>query len=706
MKNKELFLSRKQVLAVGLMVPAAFFVSTVWAATEIENVEVIGNWLKKNSEQSVFEFPGARNVVRAEAFEAQGASTIAEALRAVPGVLSPENTDSSDSSFNLGVRGLQARLTSRTTVLLDGIPLSVAPYGQPHLSLAPTSLGNLSSIDVVKSGGSVRYGPQNVGGILNFNTVEIPDTFGSSIKLRESFYGENANSDDRANLSFMTGGTFDSGLGLALLYSGQHGGGFREHNDTNIDDVILKYAYDLGSRFSLSGRLHYYEADNELPGGLTQAEFDQDSYQSTRPHDGFKGDRKEAVIKVNVDLADDKKFEIITYHTKSFREFTLANVPVSFAGRLDRFPRRYEVSAIEPRYSQTFNWGASQQEMLVGYRFLDEKGREQRFRKSGIPAFGNPDAFSEVVNRDTSNSVQAHSLYVDDKIEFGNWTVTPGIRFERVQMKRTNNLNGFKEGLSFSESLPSLNLLYAYSPTTNFFASYNESFTTQTYAQINRRDQIDNITPERSQIYELGSRYQDDIMGLEATLFMIRFDDIIQYDGSLAKHVNRGETFHRGVELAASWELGEILESLSNWRLRANYTYTKATFEEGSLSGNDLSFYSHHVGSVGLNYQKDRWTFNINTYAQSSQFVDDANTSTDPVGSTDVRSGGLGRIPGFAYTGMQARYDMPEIAEGASITAGVKNLFGKDYYSRSNFTERGLYAGAPRTFYIATNLKF
>jgi outer membrane receptor protein involved in Fe transport len=36
--------------------------------------------------------------------------------------------------------------------------------------------GQSGSIDVVRGAGSVRYGPQNVGGIINFTTRAIPKT--------------------------------------------------------------------------------------------------------------------------------------------------------------------------------------------------------------------------------------------------------------------------------------------------------------------------------------------------------------------------------------------------------------------------------------------------------------------------------------------------------------------------------------------------
>ncbi len=43
------------------------------------------------------------------------------------------------------------------------------------------SIGNLESIDVVRGAGSVRYGPQNVGGVINFVTRAIPEKFSGEI---------------------------------------------------------------------------------------------------------------------------------------------------------------------------------------------------------------------------------------------------------------------------------------------------------------------------------------------------------------------------------------------------------------------------------------------------------------------------------------------------------------------------------------------
>jgi Fe(3+) dicitrate transport protein len=138
-------------------------------------------------------FAGARTVVDKEEIAESGAANIGDVLRRIPGVQSTDNSGTAGSaiSLNIGVRGLTGRYSPRSTVLLDGIPLAVAPYGQPQLSFAPVSLNNIESIDVVRGGGAVRYGPQNVGGIINFRSRAIPEGEGSGdASVRYNDFGE------------------------------------------------------------------------------------------------------------------------------------------------------------------------------------------------------------------------------------------------------------------------------------------------------------------------------------------------------------------------------------------------------------------------------------------------------------------------------------------------------------------------------------
>lgn len=110
-------------------------------------VTVVGNWLEAPNEEKVLEHPGARTIVDREAIKETGANNVRDVLRRIPGVQVQDSngTGGSDISLNVGVRGLTSRLSPRSTILMDGVPLAVAPYGQPQLSMAPLSLGNLEA---------------------------------------------------------------------------------------------------------------------------------------------------------------------------------------------------------------------------------------------------------------------------------------------------------------------------------------------------------------------------------------------------------------------------------------------------------------------------------------------------------------------------------------------------------------------------------
>ena len=257
-------------------------------------LEAQGNWLEDANAERVQKHAGARTIITRNRLDEVAATSIKDALKQVPDVQVQENngTGGSDVSLNIGVRGLASRLSPRSTVLLDGVPLSFAPYGQPQLSLAPVSLGNIESVDVVRGAGSVRFGPQNVGGIINFATRAIPQEFAANVSLTTEY----ASGTDQVKYSpnLFVGGTLDNGLGLALLYSGTKGDGYREaNNKTDIDDVMLKTAYQITDADAIALNLHHYEGYGEMPEGLTAEKYAQNPYQSNKSRNYFSGRRSD-----------------------------------------------------------------------------------------------------------------------------------------------------------------------------------------------------------------------------------------------------------------------------------------------------------------------------------------------------------------------------------------------------------------------------
>lgn len=685
----------KRILLAIFFLVVIIIAAKVKADVLLPTIEVTGDFLDHISAEEVQEFPGSRTVTTAEISKERGDQEIKDVIRRIPGLISSKSngTGGNGTALNIGVRGLTQRLTPRSTVLLDGIPLSVAPYGQPQLSLAPVSLGTLQSIDVVRGGGSVRYGPQNVGGIINFVTRDVPESTQGEVSVSANYYDGAKSSLHAGALSAFIGGKLSDKTGLALLYGGQHGATWRAHSKQDIDQIILKGAHQINDHQRLYARALYYKADSKLPGGLSVAEYADNSFQSTRPHDVFEGDRSEIVLGYGSNLSSTLKLDAKAFYNDSFREFTFAKGSPDKAKRLDRLPRSYNVLGLEARLAKALKLGNAKAEWGVGYRYLTEDAHEQRFRRSHDEG-ANPFLTDEKLSRDSENKTKAHSFYTDLSIDWGKLKVTPGIRFENVTISRENKLPNkhFFEEIDYNKALPSVGLNYELRDQLNLFASYNRSFGSVQHLQLNLQEKANTLNPELADTIELGLRYNSNKLSGEATLFNIDFDNQLVFNADEKFWENRGETKHRGLELAGTLNL-----SNSPLQVYANYTYLKATDEELN-KGNDLEFASKHAGLLGLEYVADKGSAFIEMYGQSSQFADPKNTEEESA------NGGTGNIPGFSTVNLGASYP---IGKKLSLSGGIKNVLDKEYFSRSRDSlGRGKYREQPRTAYISVNYKF
>lgn len=687
------------------------------------SVKAQGNWLENANAEKVQQHAGARSIIDRKRLDEIATTSIRDALKQIPGVQVQDSngTGGSDVSLNIGVRGLTSRLSPRSTVLMDGVPLSFAPYGQPQLSLAPVSMGNIESVDVVRGAGSVRFGPQNVGGIINFTTRAIPQEFSGSVGLTTEF----ATGTDQLKYTpnLFIGGTLDNGLGLALLYSGTKGDGYREaNNKIDIDDVMLKTAYQWTDQDAIAVNLHHYEGRGEMPEGLTTAQFADNPYQSNQNRNYFAGRRSD--ISVKYSHKDElNNFEVLGYYVDSFRTSDLESISDNGTSRISNSPRDYKYFGIEPRYSRAYNWGSMDNEVTVGYRYLQEESSEFSGRTDSYNTItGTPG--ERIANTTSEGGTKAHAVYIDNRFGMGNWVITPGVRFESIDTH--NDFTAYQKGVAINtvhpkirsdEFLPSLSVLYKANENWNIFANAGVSFGPQQYNQLVTTRTIDGnntavttldgLHPEKSKNYEIGTKYLGNGLSAELTVFYLDFDKelMLERPDNIGTGIwtDLGATSHKGVETGISYDFGQLADVLEGFKVYGNYTFTKATSEAGKFEGKDLPYYSRHVGNLGMAYQIDNWSVNADMFAQSKQH---APGSGDIYQIEETADGRTGDIPGYSTFAVRAGYDFSNQLKGLKIAGGIKNLFDKQYYTRSSDSTGGKYVGQPRTIFLQTSYDF
>jgi Fe(3+) dicitrate transport protein len=676
---------QRSLIAVAVSLLAAPLVDAQQADAPIESIQVSGSWLGSGLQNSVKNFAGARTVLKKDDIDATGAADIGDVMRRIPGVQSTDNSGTAGSSIslNIGVRGLTGRYSPRSTVLLDGIPLAVAPYGQPQLSFAPVSLNNIESIDVVRGGGAVRYGPQNVGGIINFRSRSIPDTPGvvTDASLR---YNEYSGGGQNRQYSAFAGAQMENGFGVALLYSGMDGTDWRVASDEKVNDVALKFRYQINPHSEVYGKLSYFEVNSRTPGGLTVKEYNANPFQNTRPTDFWSGNRNGMDVGYLNTLSATQEVEIKAYYNESFRQSSLINAART---QLTWQPRNYEVLGIEPRATQRFAAAGMTHDVTVGYRYLRERGDDNNYIQT--VATGATGATSTFLN-----STDAHAAYVDDRIALGAWRITPGLRYEHIKSERNDLTAKSVFETDNNKALPSLNVAYLVNRALTVFANYTTSFGPVQNTQLNSQTPANPLIPELARTAELGARWKTSTLSAEVTAFKLKFDNqILQVPGTTpAVFRNIGATRHDGIETAVDYGFDDA-GALTGLNVYANYTYTKAVQDSGTTAGLDVPFYSRNTDTVGARYRAGAWTANLSSTHQSKQYSDTANTVAEAANAS------VGQIPGFRLWNAQLGWKLPG-KPGYELMAGINNIADKRYYTRNVDGNAGRMVGAPRMAYL------
>ena len=145
-----------------------------------------GDVLGTASDPEVRTYSGSRSVIDAADLRKGSVRGIDDALQRVPGVKIFDETGTG-ALPQISVRGLYESRSGRIQALSDGIPLALAPYGQTGLSLFPMTLATIDRVDIVRGGAAVQYGPNNVGGVINFISAPIPHEMQTTIQERTTF---------------------------------------------------------------------------------------------------------------------------------------------------------------------------------------------------------------------------------------------------------------------------------------------------------------------------------------------------------------------------------------------------------------------------------------------------------------------------------------------------------------------------------------
>lgn len=656
--------------------------------------------------------PGSVSTLEADDFEASRPLTVNEMLRKLPGV-HVRDEEGFGLRPNIGLRGLNPTRSTKVTLLEDGVPLAYAPYGDNASYYFPP-VERFASIEALKGVGTLAYGPQTIGGVLNFITPAPTREPSGAVEL-------SAGSRGFRDLRLQ-----GSAGGWWVDLTRKEGQGSRDNTASELLDLNFKRVIDLGPRHRLTAKLSHFSEDSQVTySGLTQAEFERlgprhnpfrnDAFDTSRTgasltHRWTPAPGRSLTTQVYAAVFDRDWWRQSSTTTDlqcgaAFRQDRLAGLPVdvdacaSAQGRL----REYRTVGVDTRLRARHAWGGLPQQLELGVKLHDEL-QERRQVNAGSPR-GRTGALVEDNRRDT----RAVSAFVSNRWQVGeHLSVQPALRVERIENRRENRLTD--QGPS-SDTLqvwiPGLGLSWTASPTTTLFASVHRGFAPpRTEDVIAGNGTVTEVAAERSLNLEIGVRTElPEQLSLQATVFRADFERLTAV-GSIAggnTPLAQGEALFQGLELSGRWTPRALAGAYANVALTWLPTARQSTpFRQvvggapvaGSVAGLRQPYAPERLATVALGVDRGPWRAQLEAVHTSAQFADFANTEAP---SAD---GQAGRIPAFTVLNVAASWRLDRRWQ---VFASVKNLLDEeDIVDRT----RGILVGPPRRVQLGLRASF
>ncbi len=679
--------------------------------------------------------PGSASLIDSLALRSWHPFTINEALRRVPGIV-VRDEEGFGLRPNIGVRGLNPTRSTKVLLLEDGIPVTFAPYGD-NASYYHPPLDRFERIEVLKGSGQITFGPQTVGGVINYVTPRVPAASGGTVTV-------GAGSRNFFNFSTRLGGS--SGPAGALLGLVRRAGrGARENTGSRIEDGFLKSQLSLGPGHGLTVRANVYrERSNVTYSGLTEAEWAANPRANPFMNDSMRLDRRALSLTHQLGAGGGTTFTTTAYVSTVSRDWwrqssnsdqrpndstdpacgSMQNLSTTCGnqGRL----RNYTQFGLEPRVRAVVSLAGAALVVDAGARAHFERQRRRQVN-SDTPTGRIAGTVAEHNARDNA----AYAAFAQTRFELGAWALTPGMRLEHVRYERTNRLvtPEVQGRTSLTQLIPGLGLTFNPAQRISLFAGVHRGF-----APPRTEDLIDNATggvvdldAELSWNWEAGARIHADRVSVEGTVFLMNFENQIVPSsvagGAGATLSNGGETRHAGVELAARWDLGRrdaahggYVQGTLTWLPVADFAGERYVFvgtggaeagrvflsqnasgtrQQVDVAGNRLPYAPAATLTAAAGYRyRHGLDARIEVVRVGRQFADPLNTAAT------IPNGQQGELP--AYTVWNAAVTWTLLRRTAAFLS-VQNLFDALYIADRT---RGLLPGLPRTLELGISQSF
>lgn len=680
---------KKPFIAVSLLMLAS--ATQAQPTSDLKPVTVYGSRFQETIENALPQ----TTIITATEIQKSGLNNVSEVLQKLGGLNVKQNLDGSTNG-TVDIRGFGDTADNNTLILLDGVRLSENEQASARTSLIP--LEAVDHIEITRGGNSVLYGDGATSGTINIVTKKDQDdltVISAGLGSYSSYQSNVFQSKKIADINFtIFGRQFKNG-------------GYRDNSETAEQSLGFSAITKISPHEEIGIRVLGSQERNKLPGALPISQINTNPTSSQVP--GYSSDMN--IKTSNITLFGTKKIDNVEFKI-DVNQYTKTN----FWGY------NYDASPVYSGYNPSIYsgqspiaWGvtnslshtkninprikindflAANGTLIVGYDWLDYKKSEDAYKTNSDSSYYHSSGTSRNINDGSfgSKSFKTQGWYaqLEQSLSAADKLLL-GIRKQEYQQNSNKN---YYNGGNISSCSP----YYCDSSSSSFNNKGNASAyesqitrkinnTLKGYARISQNfrfanlddnaqapyTQNNNLTPQTSHDYEVGTKYQTNLINSDLRVYVSHLKNEIGFDGS--NNVNYSPTIHRGIESINKFKI------TSNLTILGTINFVDAKFKSGSYVDKSIPNVSSITGLFGGNYtinSKEKINF-------LTRFSSDAYASND-------MNNRYGMRPGYGVTDLSHVYT----EKNWQFVSSINNIFDKTY------TDTAIYKSSYEPLYKLT----
>jgi iron complex outermembrane receptor protein len=584
------------------------------------------------------------SVITREDIQNTPATNVPDLLKATAGIEVRPLYGAMGIDATVDLRGFGDTAGSNTLLLLDGQRLNPIDAGSISWSTIP--MASIQRIEIIRGAGTVLYGDQASGGVINIVTDQS-GARAASVEAIGGSYGYRGG-DGRVSAS-----VDDTRFNVTAHYADADGWRRNSRADQQAATAHVGHSVSGGE---VTADFAAYKDSNGLPGSLLTHDYQTDPRQARTPFDSQQRDGYRARPGVSLKLSGSLTFdgEIGVEH----ENYSSDNV--SFASVFDR--QRTRLSAT-PRLRWVQDFGGRRNETVVGLDYYDGKVTAR--------SIGAPSVIPQTAEQASLAGYAQNVTGLSDR-----WFLTAGAREQHMNQHAqqgaylanfgagATTVPAFDGSASRSRSALDLGLVFQGSGWRTF-GKYGSFFRFPNTDELFGFDPFTGnpvfageLLPQHGRIGELGASFTTSKVGGRLSAYRMDLTDEIDFDGTTFANVNLPPTRRQGLEAELDWSV------LAGVRAHAAYAFIDAGFRGGPNAGNEIPLVARNKASLQLTSSGRMF----GAYSLAVTYVGERRYSGDFANA-------LGHLAGYTTVDLQGRWTVARW----TFTARVINALDRRY---------------------------